>query len=59
MPLTWLAIDNQNNSIWYKALMDQATLKPDVVIIELEHPFNINKYVKPACLPEADIAPNT
>ena len=39
--------------------MFQATLKPDVVIIELEQPFKITKYVKPACLPEADIAPNT
>ena len=43
----------------HKILMHQATLNPDVVIIELEQPFTINKFVKPACLPKTDIAPNT
>ena len=47
------------NPIFTKHLLNTATMKPDVVIIELESPFIINKFVKPACLPKTDITPNT
>ena len=40
-------------------LFNQAVLRPDIAILELENPFTINDYVKPACLPKTDIAVNT
>ena len=53
-----LLAPNSNNTGFMNWLFGEGTIKPDVVIIELEQPFKINKYVKPACLPKADIAPN-
>ena len=29
--------------------------RPDVVVIKLTEPFNLNEYVKPACLPRKPI----
>ena len=40
-------------------LFNQAVLRPDIAILELENPFTINDYVKPACLPTEDIEPNS
>ena len=41
------------------SLFNAGTMKPDIAVIELERPFTINDYVKPACVPREDIAPNT
>ena len=33
----------------------KGVLKPDVIVIKLKEPFNLNAYVKPACLPSKPV----